>query len=202
MWGGQYRARFHAEQNFRGLGLTGLDDRFLLHRTRLFGHLRGELVHVYAEMIVAESNYQDLPPRAIEVHRADLLNLFGDVVLGDADRGRASLRVGRQELLYGAQRLISPLDWGHTRRTFEGAHFFWTGENWNLDAFLTQAVLTRPTPFDRPADQPVFFGSYATYKGWQNQTIDLYALQFNDNRAPADFRFTTLGGRWLGKRGN
>jgi hypothetical protein len=36
--------------------------------------------------------------------------------------------VGRQELLYGAQRLISPLDWANTRRTFEGGKLIWQGE--------------------------------------------------------------------------
>ena len=34
--GGQYRARYMDEQNIRGLDLTGNDDDFLLHRTRLF----------------------------------------------------------------------------------------------------------------------------------------------------------------------
>jgi hypothetical protein len=32
----------------------------------------------------------------------------------------AYVRVGRQELLYGSQRLISTLDWANTRRTFQG----------------------------------------------------------------------------------
>ena len=29
-----------------------------------------------------------------------------------------TLRGGRQDLLFGAQRLIGPLDWSNTRRTF------------------------------------------------------------------------------------
>ena len=38
--GGQYRARSHHERNMRGLGLTGVDDDFLLGRTRIYGDLR------------------------------------------------------------------------------------------------------------------------------------------------------------------
>jgi hypothetical protein len=72
--GGQYRARLHNERNIRGLGLTGRDDDFLLHRTRLFGNLEvGRRLRFYAEYIDAESNYEDFPSRAIEVNRSDML---------------------------------------------------------------------------------------------------------------------------------
>ncbi len=54
--GGQYRARAHFERNMRGLGLTGVDDDFLLHRTRLYGDFRlTPNIRVFAEMIHAES---------------------------------------------------------------------------------------------------------------------------------------------------
>src|SRR6185503_12756174 len=80
--GGQYRARLHNERNFRGFGLTGVDDDFLLHRTRLFMNGKfGDRFRVYAEFIDAESNYENSPPRAIEVNRADMLNLFADAKL-------------------------------------------------------------------------------------------------------------------------
>ena len=39
--------------------------------------------------------------------------------LGNQESYKTSLRVGRQELKYGAQRLIAPLDWGNTARQFD-----------------------------------------------------------------------------------
>src|SRR5688572_32460769 len=44
------------------------------------------------------------------------LNLFADALISDYGSGEWWGRVGRQELLYGEQRLISPLDWANTRR--------------------------------------------------------------------------------------
>ena len=114
--GGQYRARQMSEQNFRGLGLTGNTDNFLLHRSRLFTNVKfGNGIRFYFEGIDAESNYEEFPPRPIEVNRSDILNIFVDAPLLRLDSGTLNGRVGRQELLYGAQRIISPLDWANTR---------------------------------------------------------------------------------------
>jgi hypothetical protein len=201
--GGQYRARYHGERNMRGLGLTGRDDDFLLHRTRLFANAKfGDALRVYGEFIDAESNYENFPPRAIEVNRADFLNLFGDLLLHDFEAGSLTARVGRQELLYGNQRLISPLDWANTRRTFEGGKLMWAGEEWNADVFYTRPVIVQPERFDSPDYSQEFIGAYATRKSDPNFTIDLFALQYNNGSGGQAFRYTTLGSRWLRKEGN
>lgn len=137
--GGQYRARYHSENNIRGFGLTGNSDDFLLHRTRIFANAKiGDRFRAYVEYIDAESNYENSPPRAIEVNRSDLLNAFIDYkFIDDCCGGTLTGRVGRQELLYGSERLISPLDWANTRRTFDGLKFMWKDDCWNLDVFYT-----------------------------------------------------------------
>jgi hypothetical protein len=198
--GGQYRARYHGERNMRGLGLTGVDDDFLLHRTRLFANARySDWFRFYGEFIDAESNYENFPPRIIEVNRADMLNLFADAKLMEAG-GDLWFRIGRQELLYGSERLISPLDWANTRRTFEGFKFFWQGPDWNLDFFATRPVIVDPTHFDSANYDQEFFGAWATYKAIEGQTFDAFAIQYNNMAGANDFQFTTLGGRWLGTR--
>ncbi|MGE0757516.1 MAG: alginate export family protein [Pirellulaceae bacterium] len=198
--GGQYRARYHAERNHRSLGLTGNDDDFLLHRTRLFANARyGDRLRFYGEYIDAESNYENFAPRIIEVNRSDMLNLFGDVKLSE-QCGDLWFRIGRQELLYGSERLVSPLDWANTRRTFEGIKLFWQGEDWNIDAFATRPVIVDPNAFDSPNYDQEFFGLWGTYKGIEGQTIDAFAIQYNNATGANNFHFTTLGGRWLGSR--
>lgn len=197
--GGQYRMRYHNEHNMRGFGLTGNDDSFLLYRTRLFGNLQvGDDFRVYAEALDAVSNYERFAPRSIEENRADMLNLFVDVRLWENYRGALTFRGGRQELLYGSERLISPLDWANTRRTFEGYKLMWAGEKWNVDAFYTRPVIVNKTHFDSPSYQQEFFGAFATYKAIKNQTVDLYWIGFNNQLAPNNFHYDTLGGRWLG----
>ncbi len=201
--GGQYRARLHNERHIRSFGLTGRNDDFLLHRTRLYANLEaGERVRVFAEYIDAESNYENFPPRNIEVNRSDLLNLFGDGKLLKGDCGDLWVRVGRQELLYGQQqRLVSPLDWANTRRTFEGVKAFWKGADWDLDAFWTRPVIVNPTHFDSPDQHQEFSGAYATYKGIENRTTALYALRYLDTDGPTPFEFNTFGGSLAGTEG-
>lgn len=198
--GGEYRMRFHSEHGFRGLGLTGADDDFLLHRSRLYANLELlECVRVYAEGLDAVSNYEDLPPRAIEENRAELQNAFADVRLWDGDRGELWARVGRQELLYGAQRTVSPLDWANTRRTFEGYKAYWRGEDWDIDAFWTRPVLPDPGAFDSPDYAQEFSGAYATCRVDKQCTWDFYFLRLvNQN---ADFDYDTLGVRYAAQSG-
>jgi hypothetical protein len=128
-FGGEYRARYHSEHNLRLKPLTGRNDDFLLHRTRLYLNAEvGERFRFYGEAIDATSWWQNHPPRAIEVNRFDALNLFGDLMLLKdivRDGDKLWVRGGRQELLYGTERLISPLDWSNTRRTFDGVKMFY-----------------------------------------------------------------------------
>ena len=200
--GGQYRARFHNERNMRGFGLTGVDDDFLLHRTRLYMNGEfGDRVRIYAEMLDAESNYENAPPRAIEVNRTDMQNLFADVLLLPVANGDVWARVGRQELLYGSQRLVSPLDWANTRRTFEGLDFFYKGVDWNLDVFFTHPVVVDIHNFDSADSNQDFSGAFATYKGRTNETIDLYYIHYrngNASQGPNGLYFETIGSRWQG----
>lgn len=200
--GGQYRARHHSERNMRGTGLTGVDDDFLLHRTRIYMNGQfGDRIRIYAEFIDAESNYENFAPRSIEVNRADMQNLFADVKLLMLDDGDVWARVGRQELLYGSQRLVSPLDWANTRRNFEGVSFLYKGTDWNIDGFLTHPITPNDHGFDTGDENQDFSGGFGTYKGRKNETIDLYYLHYrNDNAAqgPNGLYFETVGSRWQG----
>ena len=200
--GGQYRARLHNERNMRGFGLTGRDDDFLLHRTRLFANWEvSDQIRVYGEYIDAESNYENFPPRNIEVNRSDMQNLFVDAKLMERDSGDLWCRVGRQELLYGSQRLISPLDWANTRRTFEGVKAYWKGTDWDIDAFFTRPVIINPTKFDSADQSQNFSGVFATYKGTPNRTTNLYGIRYIETDATR-FEFNTFGGNLQGTEGD
>ncbi len=196
---GQYRMRYHREQNHRGLGLTGRDDSFLLHRTRLYGDVKayGGL-RGYVEYLDAVSEHETFAPRPIEENRSDLLNAFGDMLLVDNGCGELWARVGRQELLYGAQRLASPLDWANTRRTFEGAKVFWRGEEWDADAFWTMPVAPDAKNFDQAIDSQEFLGTWLTWKEAPDGPLDLYFLRYAEYDGATDFDFNTFGARWNG----
>jgi len=70
----------------------------------------------YAEGLFAESTFQHLAPRRIDKNFGDFSNAFIDFQIND----NLLFRAGRQNLVFGAQRLVSTLDWANTRQSFEG----------------------------------------------------------------------------------
>ncbi len=198
--GGEFRFRLDNERNMRGLGLTGLDDDFGLYRTRIFANAQlTQNLRVYAEFIDAESSWEDYAPRAIEVNRADMLNLFVDGVLYRDSDSMLTARVGRQELLYGDQRLVSPLDWANTRRTFDGVKFLWARNGWEIDSFWTRPVPVIPDRFDSSDENQQFMGIYGSYRGTAGPPRDYYVLRQTNTNVGQGFEFNTIGTRQTGE---
>ena len=210
--GGEFRLRYNNEVNAR---LTGNNNQYDLLRTRVYGDLwyRDEF-RLYVEYIDAQSLFQDLAPLPIDVNHSDFLNAFVDVKLTEYEGKPVYVRGGRQELLYGSQRLISPLDWVNTRRTFQGVKVFRQGEKWDVDAFWVQPVTISPGHLDSVDDKLNFTGLWTTYRPRAGHFIDLYYLNL-DRSGPADllqyqvpgafntvapghFNISTLGSRYAG----
>ena len=210
-FGGQLRVRYHHE---RGMGqdLSGPGTRrfeatehdFVLTRLRLYTNWKiNDRVRIYGEGIFADASDDGgtYKPRGIDRNYGDFLNLFIDLKLTD----RMTVRVGRQELLYGAQRLVSPLDWANTRRTFDGARVLWKNGDWSVDGFYTFFVPVDPNDLDEADYDQNFYGAYATYSGWVNSSLDVYYLGLdNDNpgAGTADFSIHTIGARLHGSVDN
>lgn len=210
--GGQYRLREQSEREMRNIiyharptgGLTGHNDDFLLQRTRLYLNAEiGERVRVYVETLDAQSAYEQGIARVIDVNRWELQNLFGDFMLLEDGGGKLTARLGRQELLYGAQRVISPLDWANTRRTFDAGKLMWKGTDWDLDAFWARPLLRDIVRLDPPNEKRELYGVYSTYKGLGKDTLELYWLLEDWHDFPANppgFNYQTAGGRYYGSR--
>ena len=202
--GGQYRLREHSEHNIRNdptvpfrLGLTGNDDNFLLHRTRLYVNSEiGERVRFYGEMLDVRSELEDVLPRAIEENRTDIQNLFLDVAVLDNDCGKLIARAGRQEVALGSQRLVSPLDWANTRRTFEGGRLMWQGEKWDVDGLFVRPMFRYFDRLDPPDQKRDLYGIYTTYKGMTRDKIDFYWLAID--HSDVGNHFDTLASRYYG----
>jgi hypothetical protein len=201
--GGQFRSRYHHEEGMgqsQGLGrFQNTHTDFVLTRIRAYldWHLN-EWVRFYAEGIFADASDDsgNYVPRGIDRDYGDFLNLFADVALTDS----LAVRVGRQELLYGDQRLVSPLDWANTRRTFEGARLLYRGEDWATDVFYTWLVPVKPNELNEADYDQTFYGIHGTYHGFEHVTLDTYYLGYdNQNTGGAngadDFSLHTLGVR-------
>jgi hypothetical protein len=205
--GGQAWARYMHESNSR---LLEANNDYLLARTRLWGDLWfADVARLYGEYLWADSFGEDLAPLPIDVNRGDILNLFVDLKAAEWDARPVYVRIGRQELLLGSQRLVSTLDWANTRRTFEGVRVFRQGEKWDFDAFWTQFVPPRASDFDRADSRRDFAGTWLTYRPKPGHFLDFYYLYANNDRnvteqgiAVAPLDANTLGTRWAGDRNN
>jgi hypothetical protein len=114
-FGGQFWYRYMRETDSR-LNPAGRNNSFHLTRVRAHADIwYQDKVRLFAEFLDARQWGQELPPLGIDRNHTDMLNLFMDVKLAEAQGGKAYVRVGRQELTYGSQRLISSLDWVNTR---------------------------------------------------------------------------------------
>lgn len=200
-FGGQVRLRF---EDWSGFGFNDRnDDSFLLTRIRLHGDVHfGDQFRVYVEGKSAQSTDRSLPGgrRGLDMDTMALQQAFGDVILpvGDA---KVTLRGGRQMLLFGKQRLVSPLDWSNTMRAWDGISGELVSGNLKVTGFWTQFVPVDKTGYNEPNGDEQFWGVYATInKIIENVNADLYWMR-RDRDFIMDDR-DTVGARLFGKLGD
>ncbi|MCG8406188.1 MAG: alginate export family protein [Phycisphaerales bacterium] len=211
--GGSFQMRLEAETD-RAFGASDpSQDTLLLHRYFLHADLRyRKLARIFFEGVNVMIEDRDLRLLGIQENRWDFHQLFLDVrPLGEEIP--LTVRFGRQELQYGNQRFISPLDWANTRRRFDGVKVFYEHEKFDIDAFyvrpipidLSEALNRKP---DEYREEQHFYGLYSTYKGIPRHFFDLYFLALRDtgdlvnaNGRAGDLSLYTIGGRLGGKTG-
>lgn len=210
--GGELRDRYATIQNpalFNRRPGAGSRDNFNLFRTRVYGDLlyRDDL-RLFAEFITAESSNQTIPFAGTDVGRADFLNLFVQAKVATVNDNGVYLRAGRQELLFGSQRLIAPSDWANVRRTFQGLRGSWQGKDFEQDLFVVQPVVPDPSQISSVNRDVLFAGEYFKYRFSKNVSTDLYYL-YLENGSPTAARGNgrsggygvhTLGNRFLGEK--
>ncbi len=206
--GGEFRHRYMNQDNRLQPGGPGRDT-YNLTRWRHYLDLKaGENFRFYVEGIDSASFGEDLPVQAIDENRWDLQNFFMDVELFETGTGTHTIRVGRQELIFGRQRLVSPLDWANTRRNFEGLNYIVKEKDYKLNVFCVNpvnsatgfnSVAVYDDRFDQANHDVFFSGAYYSYTALENTNIDLYYLWLEDQiQVPtrADGRRHTIGTRY------
>ncbi len=195
--GGSARARLEHWRNFNFGDPPDArnNDTFVLGRAFLHADLQaGEHLRVFGELKSAGVTDRRLigGRRAIDVDTFDVQNLFVDVSTPiGSDDGTLTFRAGRQELLFGGQRLVSPLDWANTRRTFEGFSAILDVGDWSVHGFYTQPVEVRKYDWNRRDSDSQFFGVFGTGQLEPlNATLDMYWLGLH-RQGPVTFNETT-----------
>lgn len=192
-FGGHVRLRFESWDAYDFGAVSDSDEDFLL--ARVFAHADvhfGEHARLFVEVKAVGSTEQHVfdDTRPLDVDWLDLQNGFVEV----RDES-LRFRLGRQELAFGRQRLVSPLDWANARRTFDGATLEWFHGDWHATGFATRPVRVRPDDWnDYRPDVEAFYGVHATRSATPEQArLDLYA--YGLEQEDGGDRFFTLGGR-------
>jgi hypothetical protein len=163
---------------------------------------------LFAEFITAESSDQAIPPSSTDVARNDFLNLFAEVKLFTLDDQGVYARIGRQELLFGSQRAVSPSDWSNVRRSFQGARGTWHTDAIEEDVFVVNPVIPDTTKISSIDDKQVFAGNWFKYRFAKDTSIDLYYLYLGNHNpgvakgqygATGGYNLSTLGARLVGQ---
>ncbi len=182
--GGQVRERIESWTDFAFGAPANHDDIYLL--SRFFAHADlhiGEHWRVFVEAKTALASGRDLPGgrRSLEADYLDLQNGFVEYTTPIAG-GTLSLRGGREELLLGKQRLVSPLDWSNTRRTFEGGSAHLASGPWKATAFFTKPVIIELRDFNEAGDNE-FYGIYLNRSCSTTSGVDVYAFGLDNETA-------------------
>ncbi len=111
-------------------------DTRLSRRVRLYGELKSGI-----EVGRAGG------PRGSDEDRLDLNQAFVDVSFGPV-----TVRAGRQELVFGTQRLISGRDGPNVRQAFDGGTVVLQRGRWRTDGFASRYVSTETGVFDDSPD--------------------------------------------------
>lgn len=119
------------------------------------------------------------------------------VQLGDFDDG-LGLRVGRQELALGEERLIGAVDWTQQARAFDGARGHLERGLLGLDVFAFQ---TREILGAANNDQFGFLGLYGTLDLGSERLLDLYLLLRTESETVRSTHEGTVGGRYAARTG-
>jgi hypothetical protein len=211
--GGEVRDRYSNLDNaylYNKKPLAGTNEDFNLFRARVYGDMcYRDVFRLYAEFTTADSSPQTVPHLSSDIDKGDILNLFAEVEVLPLGDDAVYVRGGRQELLFGSQRLISPSDWSNELRTFQGLRALYHTNNIEEDAWWVQPVIVNTGKLDSVDDKQTFVGNYFKYRFTKDISLDAYYLYLdNDNRTFSGrkgvlggYDVNTFGSRFVGQAG-
>ena len=180
-FGGDLRGQYLIKTNEGWSSELEDDDGFTLTRWLLHADLHlSENVRFFAELQSAMANGKDMPI-PIEENPLEIHQFFVDVT--PFPKIPISLRLGRQEVAYGSQRLISFRDAPNSRRAFDGVKMMFATDRIETDIFYLHAVVDKVGIFDDSSSHDLrvwgLFSSAPLTKG----ELSLYYFGFNNATA-------------------
>jgi hypothetical protein len=203
---------FHGEIRLRGEGFTGggftpdRRDAYLLTRLRLSMNMRPKS---WFQFFVEGQDSRILGARstAAVAPIQDTFRLaIATIELGNLENRGFGVRIGRQDLLFGEQRLVGNANWLNTPNNFDGVRGAIRGDSYHLDAFAACIVKAYPHEFDRCLPGNDIYGLYSGFSRLvSGATIEPYFFWRRQSGLISEggqlgiLHEGTIGLRWVGK---
>ncbi len=171
-------------------------------RFNLMASLADEYLNKWAEIFVdgldAQTGAYRLKATASQTDEFDLHQAYVNFI--DLAGSDFSVKAGRQELKYGAGRLIAAPVWANIIRTFDAGVIRYACNGFYDDIFYARNVKASTRAFDRSYPTEVLIGTYFGYK--KNAVTPLfegYYLNLVNTQARNDIHRHTVGARLKAK---
>jgi Alginate export len=125
---------------------------------------------------------------------------MGYVAIGNPKECPFSIKVGRQELVYGEGRLVGNAFWLNIPHTFDAVKLRYEDSFFGVDLFAANLVYVDANHFEQSNSQDTLSGAYFNFPGVSKENVtELYVFARNVSRGiltdnwtqvPAPFRFT------------
>jgi hypothetical protein len=122
------------------------------------------------------------------------------LLIGNLSEFPLTLKVGRQELIYGDQRLVGNAYWLNVPHTFDAVKVRYQDSFFGVDLFAANLVYVEKDHFEDSNSQDTLSGAYFDFPGLSKDNVtELYLFARNVSRGivtddwslvPAPFRFT------------
>ena len=181
---------------------------YSLQRYMLYENVQvGTRFRFFSELESGLEYGRDPGPRPVIDRDALLVHqTFGDVNFWQSGKDCLRLRVGRQELSFGADRLVSIREGPNVRQNFDGFRLTLHKGAWDVDLFATKYSENHAGVFSDPPNHAYsFWGLYTTHRSSPGRALDLYYLGTDHKNATfqagtAREQRETVGARFFGNR--
>jgi hypothetical protein len=202
--GGSVRARLEVKEQFGIAGVPGsvdfrsrgadTSDEYFLEKIRVHAGYAGNWWGAYVEgrSSLAQNDERfsaTAPvPRKGDGPESDRIDLHqGYLTLGNPKEFPLTVKLGRQELSYGEERIIGAFAWNNIGRVFDAAKARWHNSWFDVDLFASQVVIPEDDRFNVSNGHDWFSGFYATTPKIPKHTLDLYFLSRNASDQAATY---------------
>jgi len=146
----------------------------------------GSGIRLFVQFRSALENGRAGEPSPVEEGQFDLQQAFADLALFETSASNLTLRLGRQEVAFGSERIVSVREGPTIHRSFDGLRGLLRVHGWAVDALGLLPIKNQPGVFqDETNSGQALWGVYAVSPelGAPGFNLDLYYLGYRNDQS-------------------